>query len=758
MKFVFYIVLLFVAIETNAQLKVSVFVSDENNAPLSNVDVSIAGLEAAPFTTKSNGNVTLEINESKYKIGSSVTFIIDKTGYIIDSPVNLAQNLPNENNTNPLKFVLRKTEKSNYITIKGVIQDRFSKPISSTDIEILETGSRTKSNENGVFTFWIKKDWIGKDIKFLINKSGYLFRSERFLAGEKYVVLNDRNVLEIFGENIPSNQSSLIPVAKVSESLSSPELENLFKNAGSSSEWFQNSKHLKIESDDFRSNAEIENIQLTRKYNSNFHQKSNDFGFGWIHNYEQQIDLENSSLCQIVFRNLRGNEMIFYPSVDCGFLIENNLTDYEDMSLKEILEIEREEGRSVLLALNKYEFIGASQYDVVRLKIIPRGFQISYSGNTHHIFNREGRIELIESAGKEPIKILYGLNSKINYVTQGDKYMEFEYNGLGRIIRISYEEGTNFSYFYNSQGFLKEVTKNDNEVHNYSYDNNGMLNNISSKVNEDLEKRDIVYSQDGSLKEISESNNSIQFTFIDSPDISKVIQVFNKEDYRDSEIRKDTIVYEFNNNTQEIIMKRENWNLPKKYLVTPCGCRPLQVIQGSDTTKYEYTRQGLLSKFISKRKFVEISYDEKLFKMTSALVKSNQTDTLEYTTFKYDKNGNLIYAIDFRGQSVELKYDALGKIVEMTNTSASTEKKENTTLLFTYNEIGKPIIIKSEHGKINVEYDESGEISKVESESGHSMALKVTQSFQTLLSIVKPTGISDLYDTDFVLIDSTNPK
>ena len=43
-------------------------------------------------------------------------------------------------------------------------------------------------------------------------------------------------------------------------------------------------------------------------------------------------------------------------------------------------------------------------------------------------------------------------------------------------------------------------------------------------------------------------------------------------------------------------------------------------------------------------------------------------------------------------------------------------------------------------GKINVEYDNYGEIKNVKSKQGHKMALRVTQAFQSLLKIVKPAG------------------
>jgi YD repeat-containing protein len=69
--------------------------------------------------------------------------------------------------------------------------------------------------------------------------------------------------------------------------------------------------------------------------------------------------------------------------------------------------------------------------------------------------------------------------------------------------------------------------------------------------------------------------------------------------------------------------------------------------------------------------------------------------------------------------------------------------KPKRILAFKYNALGKPVEIEMEQvGKINVAYDNYGEIKKVESSAGHKMALQVTQAFQNLLSIVKPAGVN----------------
>jgi hypothetical protein len=69
--------------------------------------------------------------------------------------------------------------------------------------------------------------------------------------------------------------------------------------------------------------------------------------------------------------------------------------------------------------------------------------------------------------------------------------------------------------------------------------------------------------------------------------------------------------------------------------------------------------------------------------------------------------------------------------------------KKTRVLSFKYNSLGKPVEIEMvKVGKIQVAYDNYGEIKRVESKQGHKMALQVTQAFQNLLAIVKPAGVN----------------
>jgi YD repeat-containing protein len=161
---------------------------------------------------------------------------------------------------------------------------------------------------------------------------------------------------------------------------------------------------------------------------------------------------------------------------------------------------------------------------------------------------------------------------------------------------------------------------------------------------------------------------------------------------------------------------------------------PVKIARGNHVTNFEYNKDGLLTKKSStKGDFVNIEYHANINKIKKVV---NNEGTTE---FEYDQKGNLTKAWNNQGKTVLLIYDTKGKISKMVDKEAN----QNRILSFKYNALGKPVEIEMEKvGKINVAYDNYGEIKKVDSSAGHKMALQVTQAFQNLLTIVKPAGVN----------------
>ncbi len=146
----------------------------------------------------------------------------------------------------------------------------------------------------------------------------------------------------------------------------------------------------------------------------------------------------------------------------------------------------------------------------------------------------------------------------------------------------------------------------------------------------------------------------------------------------------------------------------------------------SKTIRYNFNSDVNEVKIIDKEGFVTVRRDHPVFGRLTLAQKGPSWVKTEYT----DK-GKLARLSTSNGRAVALKYNEQGKIETMTDT-------DGTALSFCYNEAGRPIkIIMDGTGFIHVSYSQDGEIEKVFSPEGHTMALKVTQAFQNLLSLNK---------------------
>lgn len=109
--------------------------------------------------------------------------------------------------------------------------------------------------------------------------------------------------------------------------------------------------------------------------------------------------------------------------------------------------------------------------------------------------------------------------------------------------------------------------------------------------------------------------------------------------------------------------------------------------------------------------------------------------------YYYNCCGELVRVEDSSGQTVDLMYGERGLIREMVEVNDTDSIRR--VLRFRYNDARKPVEIHLLGiGKIAVEYDDKGEISKVDSNGGVKIALHVTQAFQTLLRLVENAGAS----------------
>jgi YD repeat-containing protein len=165
--------------------------------------------------------------------------------------------------------------------------------------------------------------------------------------------------------------------------------------------------------------------------------------------------------------------------------------------------------------------------------------------------------------------------------------------------------------------------------------------------------------------------------------------------------------------------------------------RPLTVKRNGNTTTFEYYASGLVKRkdTASARMFFTYGTENsKVSKVSTEFVDSKgKIAKKRETSFAYDSKGNLTRANNSEGQTINLSYDERGRIASILDQA----KKE---VLIQYEErTGKPAIItRPKVGTINISYKPNGDILKVDSKDGPSVAVQIASTFNNLLDIISP--------------------
>ncbi len=165
--------------------------------------------------------------------------------------------------------------------------------------------------------------------------------------------------------------------------------------------------------------------------------------------------------------------------------------------------------------------------------------------------------------------------------------------------------------------------------------------------------------------------------------------------------------------------------------------KPVSIRKNSEKISYEYYADGLVKIKASNSVRMSFEYDpqnKKVSQVTSAFYnEKGQKISTKSSQFKYDGKGNLVYAQNSDGQKINMTYDNKGRIATITDHAKKIVKIE-------YEErYGKPAVVtRPGLGTIRVTYKPNGEINKVESKEGPSVAMQVASTFNNLLDVVAP--------------------
>jgi YD repeat-containing protein len=495
-------------------------------------------------------------------------------------------------------------------------------------------------------------------------------------------------------------------------------------------------------------------LEITRTYNS---RSADDgwFGLGWGSDFETYITVSADGSV-IVHENGSGASTRFTPKtaldpkVAADKIIailktKNSMPDKAaaELASKLVKDAELRRDYEAKLDIQTKVADGTVLYSNERgmqeIQKVAEGYKRVYSDGKVELFNNNGKLAKTTEKSGYSISLNYKGKELESIKDSQAKQLFFSWYPDGKVKNIWSAGDKKVEYKFKEKDLIESKDVEDN-LYKYSYDANhnlikiGYSDNTEMKINYDSKTQMVASITDKNSEvtkyEYGQNPKNPEFhywTIVTAPGFDGK-PVANRYEY-EIKTKPDGAQYTYRILTEINGLKTET-------IYSECCGLPLKISRGKEVTNFEYNAKGLLLKKNSTSgEFVNIDYDDSINKITKVV------NNAGWTQFTYDKQGNLAKALNSAGKAVLLVYDRNGRITKMVDNDSKTNEKR--TLSFIYNALGKPVEISMDNvGKINVDYDNYGEIKKVESKAGHKMALQVTQAFQNLLSIVKPAGVN----------------
>jgi YD repeat-containing protein len=483
------------------------------------------------------------------------------------------------------------------------------------------------------------------------------------------------------------------------------------------------------------------NLDITRTYNSRSSYVKGFFGVGWSSEFEGYLDIKGADIHY--FEGGGGNVVIFKKD---GAGWTNNL--YGKQNIQKL-----KDGRYLLDTSVGKKIIFTAKGQLARVT--------DTSGNFLEFVYENGQISLIKDNFNNQVRISWKTVA-----------------GAPRIVRVE-RDVMKASYSYNEKGQLLKVTGADGVPYSYEYD-------------DEFNMTAIAYN-DGTRKEMSYNKTRDWITKFKDQD-SWVTSYDYFSDNLDPENKFGTTVVRFKEGSKEKDESRFWYEFRKRadgsrynhravtYInrtvtetfFTECCGTPIEIGQwrlaakeaGADSkslawtnprgeirrTKFTYDKDGLLAKKITPDGIeTRLTYDPKYKKVAKVSIGGRSY------TYSYDLKGNLREANDLAAsRKLTLSYSAEGRITKILDLSPGANNALiSKDVLFSYDKAGRPSVVKEIRkggggGTIKMTYNNRGEVASVLNGEGRTLASEkdlesareVALTFQSLLEIVQPAGVT----------------
>ncbi len=360
-------------------------------------------------------------------------------------------------------------------------------------------------------------------------------------------------------------------------------------------------------------------------------------------------------------------------------------------------------------------------------------------------FDNSGRLVKLSDKNGNFVSFEHGVDGHLIKLSDNlNRKMFFNYNNRGLVSKIEVEGGRAATYSYNSDDELIQSRDVDGNTYSYGYDTKKRHNIVQIKYS-DQTTMDVAYfalDRQENVQSVKDRNGVVteyDYGVSSASKTSSSVTVMTK---KGSEVLSRSKYQYFTKTkasgeewTYKLITDFDGDQTETTY--NECCGLPLSIKQGSQETSFEYDVKGHVTKKTTPYLVTELHYDPTSNKVdrVNKYPKGDKNKAV-WSEFQYDPKGNLVVAKSSDGKGVKLVYDSVGRIRTMID-------QNKVQINFKYNELSRPIEISDPAlGTITVIYTNSGDIREVKSDAGPKVAAQVTASFQGLLDIVRPAGVS----------------
>ncbi len=503
-------------------------------------------------------------------------------------------------------------------------------------------------------------------------------------------------------------------------------------------------------------------LKILRTYNSRS-LFSGIFGFGWCSDYETSLEITAES--NLKLRECGGGlEIVYSPR-------EINRKDVQDTIAKIIGKIKAQ--KKVGLNEEFYKKLSqelledddkrasyARQHNVpVSIKegakffangrevehiIFAKGYYTrNLADGSSQRFNEKGYLTHLYDKNNNYVKIEYDKNNLIKEVSDNAaRKLTFKFNAYKKVEKIVGPNGLSASYTYHANhDDLKEITNAWKNTFGYTYDD---LHNLTKATWPDKTDIKITYDKNNDwVTSFSDRDNCVEnykyeFSKNDPKNhywstVKKLCKKkvthsaryeFWHKQRADGEYYLQRVLSDINNDITDITYHQTFG-------------RPITIRRNSEKTIFAYYDNGLVKTKKTKTAIFAYEYHpahKKVSKVTVSLLDAKgKVGARKISIFSYDKKGNLSAAENSDGQKVALSYDPRGRIETI------KDQAKKTVSIKYDSKTGKPAVVSRPGlGTIMVSYKANGEIGKVDSKDGPTVAMQVANTFNHMLDIIAP--------------------